>query len=128
MLETLSTEMIECILEQLPMDITFVDADDIVRYYSHGENGIFKRTPSIIGSKVQSCHSPDSVHLVQQILNDFRSGKRDVFRFWKNLQGRLVYIRYFAVRDKDNNYQGILEATQDITDIKQIEGEKLILE
>jgi len=128
MLENLPAQLIETILNHLPVEISFVDADDTVRYYSHGDNRIFKRTPAVIGRKVQNCHPQKSVHKVQQILDDFKSGKRDVAQFWINLNGRLIFIRYFAIRDRSHNYLGTLEATQDITDIKKIEGEKRLLD
>jgi DUF438 domain-containing protein len=128
MLESFSTELIEKILDHLPVEISFVDADDTARYYSHGDNRIFKRTPAVIGKKAQKCHPAKSVDKVQQILDDFKSGKRDMAQFWINLQGKLVLIRYFAVRDTDKMYLGTLEVTQDITEIKKIEGEKRLLE
>ena len=128
MLEEFSTEQIENIFDHLPVEVSFVDADDAVRYYSHGDKRIFRRTPAVIGRKVQNCHPADSVHRVQQILDDFKAGNRDVADFWINLKGRVVYIRYFAVRNRDNKYAGVLEVTQDITDIKKIEGEKRLLD
>ena len=128
MLENLKTELTECILDHLPVEIAFVDADDTARYYSHGEKRIFRRTPAVIGRKVQNCHPRKSLHVVQKILDDFKAGRRDVAQFWINLHGRLIYIRYFAVKDKDNNYQGTLEVTQDITELKKIEGEKRLLD
>ncbi len=128
MLENIKTELIERILDHLPVEISFVDADDTARYYSHGEKRIFRRTPAVIGRKVQNCHPRKSLHVVQKILDDFKAGRRDVAQFWINLHGRLIYIRYFAVKDKDNNYQGTLEVTQDITELKKIEGEKRLLD
>ena len=128
MLEGFPTRLIEAILDHLPVEISFVDADDTVRYYSHGGNRIFKRTPAVIGRKVQDCHPARSVHLVQQIVDDFRAGRRDSAQFWIDLKGRQILIRYFAVRDGDKAYLGTLEATQDITDIKVIEGEKRLLD
>ena len=128
MLEQLPIEQIEVILDTLPVEISFVDASDTVRYYSHGDKRIFRRTPAVIGRKVQNCHPTKSVHIVQQILDDFKAGKRDVAEFWITLGGRKIYIRYFAVRDKAGRYVGTLEATQDITDIKKIEGEKRLLD
>ena len=74
------------------------------------------------------CHPQKSLHVVNRILQDFREGKRDVAEFWINLNGRLIYIRYFAVRDESGEYLGTLEVTQDITDIKKIEGEKRLLD
>jgi len=128
MLEQLPIEQIEVILDALPVEISFVDVSDTVRYYSHGDKRIFRRTPAVIGRKVQNCHPAKSVHIVQQILDDFKAGKRDVAEFWITLGGRKIYIRYFAVKDKAGRYVGTLEATQDITDIKKIEGEKRLLD
>ena len=109
MLEAIPVELIETILDHLPVEISFVDAEDTVRYYSHGDKRIFRRTPAVIGRKVQNCHPPKSVHQVQQIVDDFKAGKRNSAEFWIDLGGRLVYIRYFAVRDRDGGYQGTLE-------------------
>ncbi|HEC34510.1 MAG TPA: DUF438 domain-containing protein [Chloroflexi bacterium] len=128
MLDQLSLETIEAIFDALPVEVSFVDADDTVRYYSKGDKRIFKRTPAVIGRKVQNCHPKKSVHIVNQILDDFRAGRREVAAFWINLNGRKIYIRYFPVRDKDGNYIGTLEVTQDITGIKTIEGEKRLLD
>jgi hypothetical protein len=128
MLDQLSLETIEAIFEALPMEVSFVDADDVVRYYSKGTRRIFRRTPSVIGRKVQGCHPSKSVHVVNQILDDFRAGRRDVAAFWIDLSGRKIYIRYVPVRDRDGKYLGTLEVTQDITDIRTIEGEKRLLD
>ncbi|MBM3141580.1 MAG: DUF438 domain-containing protein [Chloroflexi bacterium] len=122
-----SVEELEALLNTLPVDVTFVDRDDTVRYFSQSKDRIFPRAKAIIGRKVHQCHPQKSVHVVNQILEDFRSGRRDVAQFWINLKGRLIYIRYFAVR-KDGDYLGCLEVTQDITEIKKIEGEKRLLE
>ncbi len=123
-----SKEELETLLNTLPVDITFVDKDDSVRYFSQSKERIFPRTKAVIGRKVQLCHPKESVHRVEQILNDFRNNKRDVAEFWINLKGRLIYIRYFAVRNAKGEYLGCLEVTQDITDIKKIEGEKRLLD
>jgi PAS domain S-box-containing protein len=123
-----STEELEAVLNTLPVDITFVDKDDTVRYFSQSKDRIFARTKAVIGRKVQQCHPQKSVHVVNQILEDFKAGKRDVAEFWIDLKGRLVYIRYFAVRNKAGKYLGCLEVTQDITAVKKIEGEKRLLE
>ena len=128
MLENIPIKQIENILDHLPVEISFVDVDDTVMFYSHGDKRIFRRTPAVIGRKVQNCHPPKSVHIVQRILDDFKVGKRDVAEFWINLNQRLIYIRYFAVRDINKEYKGILEVTQDITNIKKIEGEKRLLD
>jgi len=121
------TKELEAVLNTLPVDITFVDKEDRVRYFSQSKERIFPRTKAIIGRKVQQCHPQKSLHVVEEILNDFRESKREEAGFWINLGGRLIYIRYFAVRDKAEKYLGCLEVTQDITDIKKIEGEKRLL-
>ncbi|MGQ9608949.1 MAG: DUF438 domain-containing protein [bacterium] len=116
------------ILNTLPFDITFVDKDDTVRYFSESEDRIFLRTRSVIGRKVQNCHPPQSVEVVEKILRSFKDGVRDSVDFWINYKGKLIYIRYFALRDIQGNYLGTLEVTQDITGIKKIEGEKRLLD
>ena len=116
------------LLNTLPIDITFVDADDSVRYFSQGKDRVFNRTRSVIGRKVQNCHPPQSLEVVEKILKSFRDGTEDAYDFWINLKGRLVYIRYFAVRDGDRRYLGTLEVTQDITGIKALKGEKRLLD
>jgi len=123
----LSTEELEAVLNTLPVDITFVDKEDRIRYFSQTKEIIFPRTKAVIGRKVQQCHPQKSLHVVEQILNDFKKNKREVAEFWSNLKGRLIYIRYFAVRGKVQEYLGCLEVTQDITDIKKIKGEKRLL-
>lgn len=118
-----SKEEVEALLNTLPVDITFVDKEDTVRYFNQSKERIFPRTKAVIGRKVQQCHPQQSVHKVEQILTGFKNNKLDVAEFWINLKGRLIYIRYFPVR-KNGEYLGTLEVTQDITDIKKIEGEK----
>uniref|UniRef100_A0A7C6ECS9 DUF438 domain-containing protein n=1 Tax=candidate division WOR-3 bacterium TaxID=2052148 RepID=A0A7C6ECS9_UNCW3 len=115
------------IFNSLPVDITFVDANDEVRYFNQTKDRIFVRTKAVLGRKVQQCHPQKSIHIVNQILEDFRNKKRDVAEFWISLQGRLVYIRYFPVWDNNGNYLGCIEVTQDVTDIKKLEGEKRLL-
>jgi hypothetical protein len=118
----------ESIMKTLPFDVTFVDKDDIVRYFNKSE--IFLRTKSVIGRRVQQCHPQKSVHIVNQILESFKTGRKDVAEFWIPMDNgaRLIHIRYFAVRDKDKNYMGTMEVTQDITGIQKIEGEKRLLD
>jgi uncharacterized protein len=111
----------------MPFDLTFVDKDDTVRYFSPGKERIFDRSRAILGRKVQYCHPPKSVHIVNQIVKDFKSGKQDRARFWINLGGRLVYICYYAVRDAQENYMGTLEVTQDLTEVRELEGERRLL-
>jgi PAS domain S-box-containing protein len=125
---TLTKEEIEALLNALPVDITFVDKDDTVRYFNKAEKRIFIRTKAVIGRKVQLCHPQKSIHIVNRILEAFKEGKKDVAEFWINVNNRLIHIRYFAVRDKNGKYLGTMEVTQDITDIKKIEGEKRLLD
>lgn len=117
---------IERMLNTLPLDITFVDAEDHVKFFTRGKERLFARTPAIIGRKVQYCHPQSSVHIVERIVNDFKEGRRDNADFWINMKGKLIYIRYFAVRDTDGTYLGTVEVTQDITEIQKITGEKRI--
>jgi len=128
MLEVFSTETLEAILDALPVEVSFIDDADTVRYYSKGNQRIFKRTPAVIGRKVQDCHPPKSLPKVEQVISDLKSGRRDVAEFWIDLNGRKVYIRYFAVRDKASQFLGTLEVTQDITEIQKIEGEKRLVD
>jgi len=128
MIEKFSHEVIEVLLDALPVDITFVDEDDRVQYFNKEGKRIFARSRKIIGIKVQKCHPEKSIHVVNEILEDFRNNKRDSANFWIDLKGRKMYIRYFAVRDKEGKYLGCLEVTQDITDIQKITGEKRLLD
>ncbi|MFK9094807.1 DUF438 domain-containing protein [Bacillus salipaludis] len=123
----LSLKQLELLLNHLPVDITFIDQDDVVRYFSHGKERIFARTKAVIGRTVQNCHPPRSVHVVEELLADFKSGKKDCEDFWIQFKDNYVYIRYFAVRDENGTYIGTLEFTQNIAPIKAIEGEKRIL-
>ncbi|MBM4386825.1 MAG: DUF438 domain-containing protein, partial [Deltaproteobacteria bacterium] len=116
------------IFNTMPVDVTFIDRDDKVKYFSETKERIFLRTRSVIGRNVQNCHPPRSVDVVMDIVNSFKNGKRDHVDFWINFKERLVYIRYFAVRDKLGRYLGTLEVTQDITDIKNLTGEKRLIE
>ena len=128
MIENLNGEQLEGILETIPVEISFVDENDLVKFWNKHETRIFKRPVSVIGKSVQNCHPKHSVDKVNQILSDFKSGKRNSAEFWINIGQRKVYIRYFAVRDKVGKYLGTLEATQDITEIKKIAGEKRLLQ
>lgn len=128
MIENLNKEQLARILETLPVEVSFVDENDSVRFWNKHETRIFRRPISVVGKSVQNCHPKHSVDKVNQLLSDFKRGKRDSAEFWIDLRGRKVYIRYFAVRDKTGRYLGTLEVTQDITDIKKIEGERRLLE
>jgi PAS domain S-box-containing protein len=128
MLEQFSGELLEAIFDTLPLDVTYVDENDTVRYYSKHDERVFRRTPAVIGRQVQNCHPRDSLDKVIQVVEELKSGKRKSAEFWIDLKGRKVYIRYFVVRDKEGEYRGILEVTQDITDIQKITGQKRLLD
>ncbi len=123
-----SLQELTATLNALPIDITFVDAGDRVKYFSQSKDRIFVRAKSVIGRNVENCHPPQSVHKVKEIVQAFRDGSRDHADFWIRMHGKLVYIRYFAVRDPDGKYLGTLEATQDLTQIMKIEGERRLLD
>jgi len=125
---SLSKEEIEGIFDTLPVDISFVDRNDAVKYYNKADKRVFVRTKSVIGRRVQLCHPQKSIDIVNRIVDSFKTGKKDVAEFWITLNNRLVHIRYFAVRDKNGKYLGTMEVTQDLTDLKRIEGEKRLLD
>jgi DUF438 domain-containing protein len=125
---TLTPEMINLLLNHLPIEISFVDAEDTVRFFSQTGERIFPRSPAIIGRQVQKCHPPASVHRVEQILDDFRAGRRDEAEFWIQMRGRFIHIRYFAVRDAHQAYRGTLEVVQDMTRIRKLDGERRLLD
>jgi hypothetical protein len=112
----------------LPFDLTFVDADDTVRYFTPGHNRIFDRSRAILGRKVQYCHPPKSVHIVNKIVKDFKEGAQEKAAFWINMGGKFIYICYYAVRDLHGGYLGTLEVTQDLTELRALEGERRLLE
>ncbi len=115
------------IFSTLPLDLTFVDKDDTVRFFTEGPERIFQRSRAIIGRKVQFCHPPHSVAIVEQILEDFKSGKESKADFWINLHGQFIYINYYALRGEAGEYLGTLEASQNLTSLRKLEGEKRIL-
>ncbi|CUH96789.1 hypothetical protein P22_2900 [Propionispora sp. 2/2-37] len=124
----LTPKEIEHIFNHLPIDITFVDKEGIVKFFSASQERIFHRTKTIIGRKVENCHPPTSVHIVEQIAADLKSGKKDQESFWIKMGNKFAYIQYFAVRDDQGEFLGILEATQDIQPLQQISGEKRIMD
>jgi DUF438 domain-containing protein len=124
----LTAQEVNWLLRHLPVDVTYVDQEDTVRFFSQTRERIFPRSPAIIGRKVQKCHPPASVHRVQRILDDFRAGRCDQAEFWIQLDGKYIHIRYFAIRDQGGAYQGTLEVTQDITHIRTLEGERRLLD
>lgn len=123
----LSVQEVTALLDTLPIDITFVGKDDTVRYFSQGAERVFPRTKAIIRRKVTDCHPPASVHIVEGIVADLKSGKKDHEDFWIRMGGKYVYIRYYAVRDAAGEYLGVLEVTQDIAPVQQITGEKRLV-
>ncbi len=123
----LSVRQLTAMLNTLPVDLTFVDAEDRVGFFSQGAERVFARNRAIIGRRVQDCHPPSSVHIVQQILDDMRAGRREVAEFWITLHGRFLHIRYFAVRGEVGDYLGCLEVTQDVTAIRALSGERRLL-
>lgn len=124
----MTIEQVNLLLRTMPLDITYVDENDKVIFYNRGEERTFPRSAGIIGREVRFCHPPKSVDTVLRILEEFREGRQNEASFWINFKGRLIYIRYFAVRDSEKNYRGVIEMSQDITDIKHIDGEKRLLE
>jgi DUF438 domain-containing protein len=124
----LTPEQLSMMLTTLPLDIAYVDENDAVLFYSETRDRIFRRTPAVIGRKVQNCHPPASVHKVVKILEDFRAGKRDKAEFWIQMNGKFIHISYYAIREAQGTYRGTLEVTQDLTHLREIQGEKRLLE
>ncbi|GAE82526.1 DUF438 domain-containing protein [Bacteroides reticulotermitis] len=123
-----SSQELEAIFKTLPIDITFVDKNDKVKFFSHGTKKVFDRNRSIIGRDVRLCHPPGSVHIVEQIISDFKSGKENKAAFWiSSFMGKFVYIEYTALRGSDNEYLGVMEITQIIDDLRSLEGDQRLL-
>jgi len=125
---TVSVDQIKLIFNHLPVDITFVDEDNRVCYFSTPKKRIFPRTAAIIGREVSNCHPPESVHVVEKIVESFRNGEKDNTDFWIKMKGEIILIQYFAVRDEQGNYKGVIEVSQEISGIKSLEGEKRLLD
>lgn len=124
----LKVNEISAMLNALPFDITFVDKEGIVKYFSNSSERIFARTKAVIGRTVANCHPPASVHVVEQVVENLRSGKKDHEDFWIKMGPRYVLIRYFAVRDEKGEFLGVLEVTQNIQPIQEITGEKRLVD
>lgn len=122
----LSPRELELIFSHLPLDITYVDKHGTVRYFSSGKERIFPRAKTIIGRKVENCHPPASVHIVEKLVEEFKNGTKAKEDFWLRLGEKFVYIQYFAVRDEQGEFAGVLEVTQDIKPLQIISGEKRI--
>jgi PAS domain S-box-containing protein len=128
LVRNLSTEVLGAMLDAIPLEITFIDSDETLRYFNkEKEKKYFARPRAAIGRKVQKCHPAKSIRSVNQLLADLRSGKKDIAESWIDVKGRKIHIRYFAVRDSNGRYMGTMEVVQDITDIKKIEGENRIV-
>jgi uncharacterized protein len=123
----MSVEQLNLMLGKLPLDVSFVDEHDEVRFYSEGER-VFPRSPAVIGRKVQNCHPPASVHKVQAIIDAFRAGREETAEFWLTLDEKFLYIRYFALRDAEGAYRGVLETVQNVTAIRALEGQRRLLD
>lgn len=124
----LSAEQIILLFNHLPVDITFVDENNKVKFYSTPPHRIFPRTNAIIGRDVHNCHPPESVHVVEEIVENFRKGLKDSASFWIKMRGQYILIQYFAVRDKQGAYRGVIEVSQEISNIKALEGEHRLLD
>jgi DUF438 domain-containing protein len=125
---SLSKDEVEAILNTIPVDISFIDANDAVKYFNKADKRIFVRTKAVIGRKVQLCHPQKSVHIVNRIVEAFKTGKKNSADFWISMNNRLIHIRYFAVRERNGKYLGTIEVTQDLTDLKKIEGQRRLLD
>lgn len=123
----LTPEEIKWIFNTLPVDITFVDRDGAVKYFTQGRERIFARPASVIGRQVSSCHPPASVHVVEKIVEELKSGKKDNEDFWIKMGDQYVHIRYFAVRNDKGEFLGVMEVTQNIGPIQEITGEKRLV-
>jgi len=120
---------VAAMLNTLPVELSFVDADETVRYFSHeNREKIFGRTRGAIGTKVQNCHPQRSLHMVNAILADFKAGRREVAEFWIELEGKFIHIRYYPVRDPKGTYLGCMEVVQDVTGIRALTGQKRLLD
>ncbi len=124
----ITPEQINLIFKHMPFDVTYVDENDEVRYYNKGEDRVFPRSAGIIGRQVKYCHPPKSVHIVEKIVDAFKKGERNEANFWINFKDKFVYIQYFAVRDNNGNYKGVLEITYDAKTVRSLEGEQRLLD
>ncbi len=125
---SLTLDQLQGVFAKLPVEITFVDEEDRVRFFTRGDDRIFGRTTAVLGKKVQQCHPEKSIGAVNQILSDFRSGRQNLAQFWLNLRGRFVHVQYHAVRNASNTYIGTLEVTQDLTVLRALQGERRLLQ
>jgi len=124
----LTPEQVNSIFRILPVDITYVNEHDQVVFYNRGEDRVFPRSAGIIGREVRFCHPPKSVDQVIKILEEFKAGRQDLAEFWINFKGQFIHIQYFAVRDPDRTYRGVIEMSQDVSHVRGLEGEKRLLD
>lgn len=122
-----SAEEIMAILNTLPVDITFVDKDDKVKYFSQSAERIFQRNRAILNRDVRHCHPPASAHIVDKIIDDFKSGRQSRAPFWINMGPKMIHIEYFALRNDKGEYLGTLEVSHNVTPYRELEGEQRIL-
>lgn len=125
---TMNYEQVLLVFNHLPVDITFVDENNKVKFFNRAKDRFFPRSPAIIGRDVKNCHPPESVHIVEKIVSEFRSGARHSADFRIKIKGKYLLIQYFAVRNDADEYRGVIEISQDITEINQYSGEKRLLD
>ncbi len=123
----MSLEQVLLVFNHLPVDITVVDENDKVLFFNKPKERFFPRSPAIVGRSVNNCHPPESVHIVEEIVETFRKGERDTAMFWIELKGRFILIQYFALRNEEGHYRGVMEVSQDATDIRKLEGQRRLL-
>lgn len=123
----LTLEQINLIYKNLPVDITYVDENEIVKFYSDTKHRIFPRSKNVIGRDVKNCHPRKSVHIVEEIVEKFRSGEQNTAEFWINKPDLFIYIYYVAIRDEEGNFRGVLEMMQDCTHIRSLQGSRTLL-
>ncbi|WP_346890538.1 PAS domain-containing protein [Clostridium sp. UBA1056] len=123
----LTLEQINLIFKHLQVDLSYVDENEIVKFYSDTKHRVFPRSSGVIGRKVQNCHPRESVDTVEEIIKAFREGEQDEAEFWLEIGGKFIYIIYNAVRDEDGNFRGVLEMMQDVTKIRSLEGSQRLL-
>ncbi len=123
----MTLEQVLLVFNHLPVDITVVDENDRVLFFNKPKERFFPRSPAIVGRSVNNCHPPESVHIVEEIVETFRKGERDTAIFWIELKGRFILIQYFALRNDDGEYKGVMEVSQDATEIRKLEGQRRLL-
>lgn len=124
----LTPAQVNSIFRILPVDITYVNENDQVVFYNRGDDRVFPRSAGIIGREVKFCHPPKSVDQVLRILEEFKAGRQDLAEFWIQFKGKFIHIQYFAVRDEDRTYRGVIEMSQDVTHIRGLEGQQRLLD